>query len=442
MLQRIIENFVWELDGWIIIISSLVALNTALLGNFLVLRKLSMVGDAISHAVLPGLALAFIIFASREGSLMLLFAAIFGILTVLASELLRSKAGVDEGAALGVVFVSFFALGLVLIVKASEIVDLDPSCVLFGSVELAALSRVDFSIFESIHISVPPSSIRLSLLLLINSIFVYFLYKELVLSSFDYKFAKAQNRKPQLLHYVLLSLVALTAVISFEIVGNILVVAMFVIPPAAAHLLTNRLNVIIWISLIFSVFVSFCGHLSAVLFPSIFGFGSTSTAGMIASISGILFILLLFFSPRTGIIIRIIALLRMRFQIAMDDYLAAWYRFEESVSANEQDNLSQKNLITNNRSFFLLSRVMGYLKSYDNLKDHFVLGARGRKRAERIISNHRLWELYLNQEAGITLQDVHDHADGFEHHTNLLLQGNLRTDTQSAKKDPHGKIIP
>lgn len=431
------HQFIRDLDGWIIVIASLAAMNTAILGNFLVLRKLSMLGDAISHAILPGLALAFLIFASRDSTIMLIFASLFGILTVVLSEALRTYARVDEGAALGVVFVSLFALGLVLIVHAAEVVDLDASCVLFGSVELAALSKVPVTLYNGAVYNIPVSAIRLTALLLINSFFVFVLYKELVLSSFDERFAKAQDRRPALLHYSLLSLVALTAVISFEVVGNILVVAMFVVPPACAHLLSNRLRNIIWISLFLAIALSAAGHLAAIYLPSYFGFGSISTAGMIASSSGVLFLILLFFGPRDGVLTRLFRLFRMRIEISIDDYLGDLYRIEETRSAGGVSEL--KSAISVNSTQFYISRLLGFIKT-DSSGLH--LSPTGKARAESIIRNHRLWELYLNQEAGVTPEQVHSHADGFEHFTSPTLQGELKADTQSAKKDPHGKIIP
>jgi len=134
-----IDNFIWELDGWIIVAGVLSAVSAALLGNFLVLRKMSLLGDAISHAILPGLAAAFFISHSRNSIPMFLGAVIVGLLTAVFTEWIRGAGQVDEGASMGVVFTSLFAIGLVMIVQAADNVDLDPGCVHYGAIEFTPL---------------------------------------------------------------------------------------------------------------------------------------------------------------------------------------------------------------------------------------------------------------------------------------------------------------
>jgi manganese/zinc/iron transport system permease protein len=419
--------FIWSLDGWILCIGGLCALNTALLGNFLLLRRMSMLGDAISHAILPGLALAFIIFESRDSTLMLIGASLFGVLTVVLTEWLRGRGKVDEGAALGIVFVGLFALGLLLIVRAADTVDLDPSCVLFGSIELAPLSTIRLFGFD-IPVSVP----RLLGLLCINVAFISLCYKELLLSSFDEAFAEAEGCRPRLLHYIFLSLVALTAVISFEIVGNILVVAMFVVPPACAHLLSRRLKSILLISLFFALMFSTFGHLGAVFIPPLIGFQSTSTAGMIATVSGVAFIFLLLFSPSRGVVSTYLSRSLERQTIKIDDFLAEIFRGKEDKSISDQSTQP---------SFWIIKfSILTGLVIKD--KQGFHLTDKGLKRAEQIIRSHRLWESYLSEEAGYESSQVHGHADGFEHYTDSGLQEKLHSESKFPDEDPHGRKIP
>src|SRR5690606_38844964 len=132
-------NWLWELDGWIIAAGVLCATAASLLGNFLVLRKMSMLGDAISHAILPGLAVAFFLSGSRQSVPMFIGAALVGVLTALLTQWIHDFGKVDEGASMGVVFTTLFALGLVLIVQTADYVDLDPGCVLYGAIELTPL---------------------------------------------------------------------------------------------------------------------------------------------------------------------------------------------------------------------------------------------------------------------------------------------------------------
>ena len=129
----------WGLDGWIVAAGILCAMSCALLGNFLVLRRMSMMGDAISHAVLPGLAIAFLVTNSRESLPMFIGAAIVGVLTALFTQWINRFGRVEESASMGVVFTSLFAIGLILIVRAADHVDLDPGCVLYGAIEMVPL---------------------------------------------------------------------------------------------------------------------------------------------------------------------------------------------------------------------------------------------------------------------------------------------------------------
>ena len=256
-------NWSWELDGWIVAAGVLCALAASLLGNFLVLRRMSMLGDAITHAVLPGLAVAFFVSESRSSIPMFIGAVIVGVLTALFTEWIRRFGRVDEGASMGVVFTSLFALGLVMIVQAADHVDLDASCVLFGSIEYTPLDLVAIGGWE-----IPRAVLVLGVVTVVNALFVAFFFKELKLSSFDPALATTTGFSASLMHYMLMVLVAVTSVAAFESVGNILVVAMFIVPPAAAYMLTDRLAQMIWLSLVIATLSAVLGHVAAVEVPS------------------------------------------------------------------------------------------------------------------------------------------------------------------------------
>jgi manganese/zinc/iron transport system permease protein len=140
-----LSNWSWSLDGWIIVAGVLSAVAASLPGNFLLLRRMSLLGDAISHAVLPGLAVAFFISSSRSSLPMFAGAAVVGVLTAVFTEWIRNVGEVDEGASMGVVFTTLFALGLVLIVQAADHVDLDPGCVFYGAIESTPLRCIRIS---------------------------------------------------------------------------------------------------------------------------------------------------------------------------------------------------------------------------------------------------------------------------------------------------------
>ena len=280
---------VWTVfDSWIVLIAILSALCCALPGNFLVLRRLSMLGDAISHAVLPGIALAFIFTQSRSSPVMFIGAVASGVVVAVLSRVIHRRGRIEEGAALGAVFSIMFALGLVFIVQGADAVDLDPSCVLYGALELAPLDSVDIAGF-----AVPRSLPRLLAMLAVNIIAIVLCYKELEISSFDPDFATNTGIRTSLLHYLFIALIATTTVAVFELVGSIIVIAMLVAPAATASLLTNRLRVMIAISAVVAVISAVMGYLAAILIPPLFGVTDTNAAGAVAAVAGFIFIVTL-----------------------------------------------------------------------------------------------------------------------------------------------------
>lgn len=314
MITRMLESLSdwnWALDGWIIAAGALCAIASALLGPYLVLRKMSMMGDAISHAVLPGLAIAFLVSDSRASLPMFIGAAIVGLLTAIFTEWIRSFGKVDEGASMGVVFTGLFALGLVLVVQAADKVDLDPGCVLYGAIEMTPFDTTTFLGYDF-----PRVVITLGAVALLNLTCILLFYKELKITSFDPALATTLGISSRVMHYLLMTLVAVTAVASFEAVGNILVVAMFIVPAAAAYMLTDRLSVMIFLSTVFGIASAVLGHLGAIMIPPAFGYKSTTTAGMMALAAGLLFVIAALCGPRHGIITKLIHRRRLSVEIA------------------------------------------------------------------------------------------------------------------------------
>lgn len=283
-------------DTWIVVIGSLCAAACAVPGCFLVLRKMSMMGDAISHAVLPGLAIAFLITGTRASVSMFMGAAIAGVLTALFTQWISKFGNVDRGAAMGIVFTTLFAIGLLLIGRAADHVDLDPGCVLYGAIELTPLDTISMGSFQ-----IPRAALVNGIILLFNLLVVTLLYKELKLSSFDPDLADTLGYSSQFLHYLLMTMVAVTTVAAFESVGSIIVIAMLIVPPATALLLTHDLFKMLLIATGAAVLASITGHLGALAAPGWFGFESTTTSGMIALAAGVIFTAAWLFSPTEGL---------------------------------------------------------------------------------------------------------------------------------------------
>lgn len=292
------------LDSWIVIIGGLGAVACALVGSFLVLRQLSMMGDAISHAVLPGLAIAFIMTGSRTSLAMFVGAAVTGVLTAVFTQWIHRMGSVDRGASMGIVFTSLFALGLILLERGAHQVDLDPGCVLYGAIEMTPLDIAATWSVGSVILEIPRAALVLGLVLMLNGALILLLYKEFRISAFDPALATALGFRSGLMHYVLMVMVAITTVAAFEVVGSILVIAMLIVPPAAAHLLTDRLGTMIFVSMLIAGLCAVLGHVAAITLPQLIGFSDTSTAGMMAVVAGVIFLIVATFAPRHGILVR------------------------------------------------------------------------------------------------------------------------------------------
>lgn len=435
----------WQLDGWIVLAGILCAVASALLGNFLVLRRLSMLGDAVSHAILPGLAVAFFISNSRSSLPMFLGAVIVGVLTALFTEWIRGIGKVEEGASMGVVFTSLFAIGLIMIVQAADRVDLDAGCVLYGAIELTPLDRITL-----LGMDIPRAVALLAGVTILNLLFVIVFFKELKLSSFDPALATSMGFSSSVMHYALMVLVAVTAVASFESVGNILVVAMLIVPPATAYLLTDRLGLMIILSTIIATVGASSGHVAAVIVPRWFGYQSTTTAGMMAVMVGVLFVVALLFAPQQGVLVKWWRNRALSLRILCDDVIAFLYRLEERTesgptgdqraTANKQD-LADELFASSSQISTALSRLSrwGELK-YDANRYH--LTAKGAQHARKLIRSHRLWEQYLVSEASYDASKIHGTAEILEHFTDRSLRDQLSHATDAPTRDPHGTEIP
>ena len=275
----------------IILIGSVVALACSLLGTFLVLRKMSLMSDAISHSILLGIVLAFFVVENLASPLLLLGATLIGLLTVFLTEMLVRTRRLKEDASIGLVFPLLFSIAVILISKFASQVHLDMDAVLLGELAFAPFDR-----FIAWGIDFGPQSLWLmGVILLMNLLFIVLFYKELKISTFDPGLATALGFSSVLLHYALMALVSITAVGAFDAVGAILVVALMIVPPSAAYLLTRRLSLVLILSGVIGVLSAIFGYGLAYLLDA-------SIAGCMATMTGIFFGLAFLFSPQRGLI--------------------------------------------------------------------------------------------------------------------------------------------
>ncbi|MBD0329321.1 MAG: metal ABC transporter permease [Thermoleophilia bacterium] len=273
------------------LVAVVVAVACALPGVFLVLRRLALVSDAISHAVLLGIVLAFFAVGDLSSPLLLVGAAATGLLTVFLIELLQRTRLVREDAAIGLVFPALFSVGVILIARFADTVHLDTDVVLLGELAFAPFER--FVLFGWDW--GPEALVEMGFVLALNVLVIALLYKELKLATFDPGLALALGFSPALLHYGLMALVSITAVGAFDAVGSILVVALMVGPPAAAYLLTDRLPVMLGLAALGGAASAVGGFWLAHALDA-------SIAGSIAAVVGIEFGAAVLFAPKRGVV--------------------------------------------------------------------------------------------------------------------------------------------
>lgn len=426
-------NTFLTLDLMPLLAAVLSALSCGLLGNFLVLRRLSLMGDAISHAVLPGIAAAFVITQSRSPVAMLIGAGVAALLTVLIVEIVKRLGKVEPGAAMGVTFSVLFALGVVMIERAARSVDLDADCVLYGQLETLASFGASGD-----AIQVPRQVITLIIVTLFALAFVGVLFKELRISAFDPGLSTSVGISAGLMHTLLMALVAAAAVASFEAVGSILVIAMLIAPAATARMLTDRLRPQIFVSLIAALIASVGGYFLAAHAESLGFKRSLDAAGMITVISGLLFAIAAVASPNHGVLARAIRRRALADRVILEDLLATIYRAHETGAPGAREEALRAALGTNRASAALSIATRRALITRRDA--HIALTDIGSALAADLVRRHRLWETYLVDRAGVRPDHAHGPAEILEH---------ARADNRApiapdldATTDPHGRQIP
>jgi manganese/zinc/iron transport system permease protein len=312
--------------------------------------------------------------------------------------------------------------------------------VLYGAIELVALDTRPV-----LGLEVPRAVIVLASVFLIDGLVVLLLYKEFKLSSFDPALATTLGINANLMHYVLMCLVAATTVASFESVGSILVIAMLIVPASTAFLLTHRFGPMILLSLVVGAVSAVLGHVSAITVPTWFGFRDTTTAGSMAVVAGLLFLVAFLVAPRRGLVSRIADRFRLALRIVEEDVLGVLYRLEEKRGAGQgalggrflREVLRSGPVVTTAAVLSLKRRGRIFAGP-----DGYQLSATGRAAAARVVRSHRLWESYLDEVLAQPADHVHTAADRMEHYIPWSLQREISNELADAARDPHGQPIP
>jgi manganese/zinc/iron transport system permease protein len=414
------------MHAWAIATAAMVAAGCALVGTLLVVRRMSLVGDAISHAVLPGIVVA-VLAGGRPGGLLVLVGAVAAaLLTVWLTQLLRTEGGLAEDAGAGVTFTSLFALGVVMVTAAASRIDLDPACILHGVLEL-----VPFDTLPILGAEVPRAFLTAAVVFVMLAVAALATWKLQVFTAFDAGAARAAGVPVAAVTTGLLVATALATVAGFEAVGAILVVAMLVVPAATAELLSRRLHRIAVLSILLGVAAAVIGYLAAWRC-------NTSAAGMIAVVLGVQYLACVLLTPDDGIVARLCNHGWFAWRVACEDRLAACWRAEETVARGDAVPTLVRPTVGDRLADIWLA-ITGRVARGPR---GWMLTARGREQADTVVRSHRLWESWLGRHADLPLDHLHPPAEWIEHHLGAQVRRRIEAEVGMRTSDPHGRTIP
>lgn len=448
-----------ELDTWMALTGALAAMSCALPGTLLVLRRQSLLGDALSHATLPGIILAFLLlhqFESASGMteetlaalrpfLLFLGASLTGIGCGVLAEWLRRTARMEPTAALGVVYTTLFAAGLLLVRAFADQVHIDPGCVLYGNLETVVTDTVT-------SWQIPRAAVLNGTLLLINGGLLLLCFKEIQLCTFDAEFAHTLGFPAGSVQLAVLAATGATIVAAFESVGSILVIAMLIVPGATAVLLSDRLSRVFLWALLVAAASAFGGHAAALSIP--YGLqrllelpepGEVSTAGMMAVVSGGFFLLAWLLAPQHGWLPRQLQVWQLQRRVLAEDVLGLLYRLEELASPPSPgyDLPQLASVLRVPRWRVRLALWLLQHKHWIQLQqDKLSLTPEGRQQGHALVRAHRLWEAYLAKHFALRQRSLHTSAEQAEHFLTVSDRDQMAAELDQPAHDPHGRAIP
>lgn len=399
-----------------LIASSMVGLMCGVLGCFIVLRNMSLIGDALSHAILPGVVFAFMIVGySALG--FFTGAVIAGLLSAVVITWIQHNVKTKNDAAIGIVFTAMFSIGVMGIswISRNEGVHLDLKDFLFGNVLGVANEDLYLTTIVTVYVILS----------------VIFFYRYLFVTTFQAVIAQTMGISVQMMHYFLMLLLSFAVVASLQTVGVILVVAMLITPASTALLLSNRLQWVIAIAGIIGFLSAVLGLVLAIIFET--------TPGPAMAITATLFYLLaVFFAPEKGLLFRVYHKRKLKHRIQLEDCLKQAYRLQNKgqltlAQLKNRLDVSTKRL---NKHLQLL-RLRGFFT-----KDKLQLTEKGIEQAERLVRAHRLWETYLVDKIGLTAEQIHEEAEKYEHLLTDEILDEVDKTLGFPNIDPHGSPIP
>ena len=418
-----------------ILMGALVATACGWIGCYLILQGMALVGDAISHTVLLGIVVAFLVTGQATGWAVFVGAVVTGVCTAGLIETLHRSSRLKEDAAIGIVFTSLFALGVVLLSVFAGRAHIDTQHVLYGALELVTNG-------ESISIAgfeFPVAVCQMALVAALVLALILAFYKELLVVSFDPQLAASLGLRPALVRYGMMAGLSLCVVSAFNAVGAILVVAMLIAPAATAYLLTRRLPAMLALSSLVGAISSFVGwHVAYWL--------AVSAAGAMVCVACSLFTLAFLFAPQQGLIAGGLRRLRLRLRMNQENIVRHMLKAADGTLIGGVARRQLGDALQIPRWEFAAAlaalRRRGWIELPVAWPGMLRLSERGRAQAERLDRAHRLWETFLVEKVGLASDHVHPAAETVEHLLSEQLVERVDDVLGHPVTDPHGAPIP
>ena len=414
--RYITEPFQYEFIQRALIASLMVGISCGLIGTYIMLRRLSLIGDALAHAVLPGVVIGFMI--AGKGALSLFIGALTaGILTSILISFVERNSKIKEDTSIGIIFTGAFALGILLVSQLKQ-VHIDLSSYLFGDV----LGVSDSDLILS------------SIITAVIIVSVVLFYKQLLVTSFDPTMAHIIGISTAVVHYFLMTLLSMSIVAGLQSVGVILIIAMLITPPATAYLITDKLKKLLLLSCLFGVMSSVIGlYLSYHL--------NFASGASIVLVSVLFFALAFLFSPKEGLVIKGYRRIQNSRINLTEDIIKQIDKEKLTGDSELIHTLSDKLGISKNKIISSLNRIRK-MELIDQSDGNYTLTEKGKKVAERLIRSHRLWETYITEKNIVNIEDIHQDAEKYEHILSDDLLTEIDEELGHPEKDPHGSPIP
>ncbi|WP_462249421.1 metal ABC transporter permease [Ekhidna sp.] len=427
-METLIEFFSFEYPNikYVVFGTILLSISSAVVGCFTFIKKKSLVGDVISHAVLPGICISFLASGSKDPFLLIIGAFISGWISILVMDAIIQNTKIKEDAATGLSLSVFFGIGILLMTYIQH----------SGN---AAQSGLDTFLFGKAAALVGKDLLAFSIIAIAVLLTVYLFYKEFKVISFDPQYAKVIGLPIKRLEMILTSITVLAVVTGIQAVGVVLMAAMLITPASAARFWTNRLSMMILLASLFGAFSGICGAFISYSAPSM------PTGPWMVMILSIIALLSFFFAPRKGIVIRQWRRFTIKKQLLEENLLKAFYRIGENngdhfmkIAINDLRlirNFAPSQLAKGLRKL----RINGYVEKNN---ESWKLTNEGFEKGKRVTRLHRLWELYLTKYLRIAPDHVHEDADTIEHVITPELEAKLEALLDYPTADPHQSSIP